>query len=239
MKTIYLWVNLLAALLSWLVFLPTGLVAANTIWLNFRPVMVEANGENESAILDLESETLFDKTSEFFQGDRSGASAACIAIFFLAFSRFFYMRALLRVQLLCLENEHRENIDYTLLLSRDDPVLSFVEDIGSANREATLARLDQRLTQYYDLHSYVGRLVCLGLYGTLVGLWVGFVQTLGPESVNDDGLQHALSQAVIVVATGALSSISGIGIGQLLVEPMAEHIDRLTFAVLDRASQVS
>jgi hypothetical protein len=111
------------------------------------------------------------------------------------------------------------------ILGEGDPVLHF---LGTSRSEADLQLLERRLAAIYDLHGFVGPCITLGLFGTLIGLWVGFRHTLGDPAAfaqAGEGLQVALSSSVVVVATAALSSITGIGCGQLVIGPLADHID--------------
>jgi hypothetical protein len=112
-----------------------------------------------------------------------------------------------------------------VILGRDDPVVRF---LSTSRAEPDLELLERRLAAIYDLHRFVRPCITLGLFGTLIGLWIGFRNTLGDPAAfaqAGEGLQMALSSSVVVVATAALSSITGIGLGQFVIEPLADHID--------------
>lgn len=180
---------------------------------------------------DEEGGRLWDSIAGFLSEDRSGASAVCVAALLLACARFCYLRWRLALQQQLLADKKRR--DWIVpAIREDDAVLRFLD---SPKQEPHIQLLERRLAGAYDLHGYVGTCVTLGLFGTLVGLWVGFVQTLGPTAtITGAGadLQTALSSSVIVVATAALSSIMGIGIGRFIIEPMAEQIDHKVEALI-------
>lgn len=156
--------------------------------------------------------------------DRSGASAVCLAILLLALARFGYLRWCLALHRQLLQEDDSQ-VRADTILGLDDPVLHF---LSTSRSEADLQLLERRLAAIYDLHGFVGPCITLGLFGTLIGLWIGFRNTLGDPAAfaqAGEGLQIALSSSVVVVATAALSSITGIGLGQLVIEPLADRID--------------
>ena len=157
--------------------------------------------------------------------DRSGASVVCIAIFLLALAKFGYLRWRLMLHRQLLKDPEAGDRTKTILGGKD-PVVRFLATRG---KDADLQLLERRLAFNYDLHGLVGPCITLGLFGTLIGLWMGFVQTLAPAAALAGGasdLQMALNSSVVVVATAALSSITGIGLGRLVIEPLAVHVDR-------------
>lgn len=239
------WGNAVLACVSLLLFGFMAVIAGKTLWLNFvvipndlalqQPAAIRAFEEQQLRQEALQADqfdgssmpsaeiSLLDDIASFFLADRSGASAVCAALFVLFLSRYFYLRAILALHIALLGSKKTPSGTFApdTLLPDDDPILDY---ISSKKTPDTLEKLERRLSNFYDIHWMVSPLVTLGLFGTLMGLWVGFVGALG-GSIADNGLQQALQSAVIVVATAALSSITGIGLGQLIVEPLANKLD--------------
>lgn len=162
---------------------------------------------------------------ERLRGDRSGASAVCIAILLLALSRYGYLGWRITLQRHLLD-DHNSSRRVGMKLGPKDPVVLF---LATRKTKEDVQLLERRIASHYDLHGFVGPCITLGLFGTLVGLWIGFIQTLGPSAglaAGSVNLQTALSSSVVVVATAALSSIAGIGLGQLVIAPLADRVDR-------------
>lgn len=156
--------------------------------------------------------------------DQSGASAICVGLLLLALAKFGYLRWHLNLHWQ-LVNNSGGNTRAPAYLGEGDPLVHY---LSTGRKAADLEWLERRLAPLYDLHRLAGPCITLGLLGTLVGLWIGFVNTLGPTAaLTGEGasLQRALSGSVVVVATAALSSIVGIGIGQWIIESLADGID--------------
>ena len=72
--------------------------------------------------------------------------------------------------------------------------------------------------------------------GFAVGVFVGFLLTFnGSEQIQ---LTDALEQAVVVVAAACLSSVWGIGLGQLVIAPLANSLEEHTGVVFDEAISI-
>ena len=184
------------------------------------------------------SEGLWNSWTKRLSGDRSGASAVCIAILLLALARYGYLRWRLTLQRSMFEKQGSER-QLKAMLGPKDPVVLF---LSTRRTESDVELLERRIASSYDLHDFISPCITLGLFGTLVGLWIGFTQTLGPTASLAAGslnLQTALTSSVVVVATAALSSITGIGLGQLVIAPLADRVDRdvdaLIISILDKS----
>ncbi len=182
--------------------------------------------------------------------DRSGATLACLTLACLALARYFVLRERRRRQeehlvrwgkALAGSGKALEALARTLPVS--DPVGAYLqqayeswrshEDAADESLELLhrgLAREDLRLRRM------VTPLVVLGLLGTLLGVFIGFLLTFGEGQGLE--LQAALRQAIVVVATACLSSVWGIGLGQLLVAPLSDRLTQRTNEVFDRAIAV-
>ena len=168
---------------------------------------------------------MFHTVLERFSGDCSGASAICIAVLLLAMARYGYLGWRITLQKHLLDDQNSNKRAGTKLGPKD-PVVIF---LATRKTKEDVHLLERRIASAYDLHEFVSPCITLGLFGTLVGLWIGFTQTLGPTASLAAGsvnLQAALTSSVVVVATAALSSITGIGLGQLVIAPLAERVDR-------------
>ncbi len=179
--------------------------------------------------------------------DRSGASLACITLAFLALARYFMLRQRRRSQEEFLLRWRRSPQELRKVQSQVqtfpgmDPVRHYLQDVintwsapGGDGNDGHIELLHRRLMRE-DLHlrQLVTPLVVLGLLGTLIGVFIGFILTFA----TDQGLElhAALRQAVVVVATACLSSVWGIGLGQLLIAPLADRLGRRTNEVFDHA----
>jgi len=126
-------------------------------------------------------------------------------------------------------------------LAENDLVRTFIQSALNrlqgkrGNPRASLELLHRGLTRGNPLHFTATQEVVLGLLGTLLGLFIGFVLTFGGAADAAGQLHTALAQAVIVVATASVSSISGIGLGLLVVKPLAQRLDRHGEEIVDRA----
>ncbi len=107
-------------------------------------------------------------------------------------------------------------------------------EMGNPSREA--GNVQHRLTAFArmlfarsDLVPYENYLVTLGLLGTLAGFYLGFASRL--QQVTYANLQATADNLLLVVGTATISSLVGIGLGMLVVRPMAEkdarQVDRL------------
>lgn len=183
--------------------------------------------------------------------DRSGATMACIALLFYGFSRYVALSRQLRLQAEVLDKVISAARQGAVLtgpwierLAARDVVRVFLEGAvarregRAADPRATLELLRRYLArENVAVRRLIGPLVCLGLLGTLAGCWLGFVLTFGPSAAAQHGeqLHAALQQAVVVVATACISSVFGIGLGQLVLTPLADRIDAQVDAILDQA----
>jgi hypothetical protein len=178
--------------------------------------------------------------------DRSGAEGVCAALMVIALARFALAREKQIRQLRAMERtlvELRPSARSDGLsldeLGSEDPARNFLQGaIQLSHREprdpsATLQLLQRTLARQNTVRSLISPMVSLGLVGTLLSLWIGFSLTFGHEGATQ--LQTSIRQAVIVVATAAMSSVLGISIGQFVLAPLSNVLDRHTNLILDKA----
>ncbi len=178
--------------------------------------------------------------------DRSGASLACLTLAFLALARFFVLwkRREHQEKFLRWWGKKPENLaameGHARQFPATDPVHRYFRSVyqtwgmpgdGDDGHIELLHRGMMR--EDLRLRQMVTPLVVLGLLGTLMGVFIGFILTFATNQGIE--LDAALRQAVVVVATACLSSVWGIGLGQLLVGPLADHLGRRTNEVFDHA----
>ena len=144
--------------------------------------------------------------------DHSGASLICITLAFLALAHFSILQKRRAIQGRILEkfyNDLRESGQklqtLSKILPKPDPVGAFLREIYKEKRSGdTALELLHRHLQREDarFRQAITPLVVIGLLGTLIGVFIGFITTFGAEQ--ELQLHTALHQAVVVVATACL-----------------------------------
>lgn len=239
--TLVLWMWQFLAIGALAVFLGWGTFTAQVLRECYRPAKATATQLEYGALAAnrvAEPKGWWGQAAKSISRDESGASAICIGLLLLAIAKFGHLRWQLELHRRLLV-ERRSNNQAQLMLGKKDLVVRLLSASGN---KLEPRQLERRLASMYDLHEYAGPCITLGLLGTLLGLWMGFVKTLGPVAIGTGlkgDLQTALGASIVVVATASLSSIVGICVGQWVIEPLARNVDRAVDGVINELIEKS
>jgi hypothetical protein len=211
--------------LVWIAFLGSVALTAAALPLCYVPERVRAAAQHAPFLQSLLQWRVFALATI----DASGASVVCVMLFLGVFLRH-------------LENQDSfKDIGDGLTSHLGNPTAvkpdllrDLDREMGNLGSEAgnvqhRVAAFGRMVLARSDLVPYENYLVTLGLLGTLAGFYLGFASDL--KQVTYANLQATADNLLRVVGTATISSLVGIGLGMLVVRPMAEkdalQVDRL------------